>query len=334
MAKAVELHQSVGLFDFHVDMIIQQRLFGYDVRRPHRAGIGGQPLLWHSDLPRMRQAGYVGACLGIHYFPWESERGWRELRTQIAYLDQVAEADDGCLRVRCASDWERARAEGLLGLSAGVEGAHMLNGELKRVEELAALGVSYLTLTHFSKNSVSTPSLGRGHNERDGLTGLGRELIAELNRVGVSVDLSHVNTPGVLEACSLSKAPAICSHTGVKGVYASARNISDEEIDAIAELDGTVAIMFAPNFLAGRLRASSEVVVDHLEYVIDRVGVRHASLGSDYDGWLPTIPSDHRDCRDAVRVTAELVERGLSDSDIAAVLWDNATRVLTECERP
>lgn len=316
-----------SLIDLHVDSIIQQRLFRYQIRQRHRAGLRGQPLFWHADIPRMREAGYSGACMGIHYWPSESERGWRELNRQIDYLDRTASEDPTCIRVYTPADWRHARSLGRLGLAPGVEGAHMLNGRLERVAELARRGVAYLTLAHFSRNAAATPSIGWGANESDGLTELGRALVHELNRYGIVIDVAHLNTLGVQHVCRETKAPIMCTHTGVKGVHNSRRNVSDVEIDAIAERDGTIGIMFAPFFLSGKLRAKTSIVLDHIEYIIRRVGVRHVALGSDYDGWIPTIPSDQRDCRDIVRVTEGLRQRGYTDGELALILRNNVLRV-------
>jgi len=270
--------------------------------------------------------------MGIHYYPWESEKGWREMGKQIAYLDEVAKRDDRILRVRQTSDWEKAQKEGKLALAPGVEGAHMLNGRIERVADLARLGVVYLTLTHFSANSAATPSMGRGANERDGLTAFGRRLVEDLNRFGVAVDLAHVNTPCVLDACRVSTAPVFCTHTGVKGVYDHGRNITDAEIDAIAETGGVMGMIFAPSYLAGKLRADSQIVLDHLDYVVRRVGVEHVGLGSDYDGWLPSILSDHRDCRDITKITDGLRERGYSSDEVDKICGENALRVIAGVE--
>ena len=318
-----------GPLDLHVDSIIQQRLFGYRVSHRHGAGLRGQPLFWHADVPRMIEAGYVGACLGIHFYPWESENGWAELHRQIDYLDEVVAQDSHVLRVQEPADWERAAAAGKLALAPGVEGAHMLNGKIERVAELARRHVAYLTLTHFSRNAAATPSMGRGRNESDGLTAFGCDLVGALEEHGIVVDLAHVNTPGVLHACSIATRPVFCTHTGVKGVHDHARNVTDEEIDAIAATDGVIGIIFAPIFLAGKLRACSDVVVDHIEYVIDRVGVRHVGLGSDYDGWLPSIPSDQRDCRDIGIIATKLRERGHADEDVDAIVSGNALELLS-----
>lgn len=325
---------SFQTLDLHVDSIIQQRLFRYNVTRRHRRGMGGQPLFWHADIPRMVEADYAGACLGIHYFPWESEGGWREMNRQIDYIDGVIGRDERVFRVASPGDWQVARERGLLGVAPGVEGAHMLNGKLERVEALAERRVAYLTLCHFSKNSAVTPSMGRGANERDGLSDFGRELIAALDEHEVTVDLAHVNTPGVLDACAVATRPVFCTHTGVKAINDHARNITDEEIDAIAETDGVIGVMFAPTFLAGKLRADTTWIVDHIEHVIDRVGVRHVAIGSDYDGWLPTIMSDHRDCRDIGLVSAELLRRGHSDEDVARIMAGNAVELLSGRRAP
>lgn len=314
--------------DLHVDSIIQQRLFGYDVRRRHRAGVRGQPFFWHADVPRMLEAGYLGACLGIHYWPWESEGAWRELGRQIDYLDDYIARDEQVLRVRAPQDWQRARDQGLLALAPGVEGAHMLNAKLERVEELAKRRPAYLTLAHFSKNAAATPAMGRGANEVEGLSGFGQALIRELEAHDILVDVAHLNTPCVLDACKVARRPLLCTHTGVRGVYQHARNISDEEIDAIAELDGVIGVIFAPGFLTGKFRRGTDAVVDHIEYIIDRVGIRHVALGSDYDGWLPRIPNDQRDCRDIHLVAQELSRRGHPPADIARVTSENALELL------
>ena len=318
------------MLDLHVDCIIQQRLFRYNMRQAHRPGRPGQPLFWHSDVPRMHQASYVGACLGVHFWPIETpERGWRELHKQIDYLDSVAEADSTCLRVRTPQDWQRARDQHLLALAPGVEGAHMLGGRLDRVADLARRGVAYLTLTHFSKNSAATPSMGRGANEAEGLTAFGKDLIRALEDHDILVDLAHVNTPGVLDACAVATKPLLCTHTGVKGAFDHARNVTDAELDAIAATGGIIGIMFAPCFMADSLKADSTCVLDHIEYAVHRVGIDHVALGSDFDGWLPTIPSDMRDCTDLPKITNGLRARGWSQQDLDKLTHENALRVLS-----
>ncbi len=315
-------------YDMHVDFIIQQRLFRYNVLKRHRAGMKGQPLFWHADIPRMREANYGGACLGIHYYPWESERGYREMHKQIDYLDEVIASDPNVHRVRSRDEWQVARDSGKLGLAPGVEGGHMLNGKAERVEALAERGVVYMTLTHFSKNLAATPSMGRGADETSGLTAFGRDVVQALEENDVTVDVAHVNTPGVLDVCKMATKPILCTHTGVKGVHDHARNISDEEIDGIKESNGVMGIIFAPMFLAGTRHVSSEVVLDHIEYVIDRAGIEHVGIGSDFDGWVP-IPNDMRDCTDIVIIQQGLAKRGYDEDQIAGIMGENVFELLS-----
>jgi len=315
------------IFDLHVDFIIQQRLFNYNPLRAHKPGIKGQPLFWHADVPRMLEAGYTGACLGIHYYPWESEAGFAEMHKQIDYLDTVIAKDSRVLRVEERADWRRAVEQGKLALAPGVEGAHMLNGKLGRVEDLRKRGVTYLTITHFSKNLAATPSLGRGANETDGLTSFGRDLVQALEDADITIDLAHVNTPGVLDICKLATKPLFCTHTGVKGAYDYARNITDEEIDGIVATNGVIGIMFAPKYLTGKVRVDSRCVLDHIDYVIRRTGNKHIALGSDYDGWIP-IPNDMRDCRDISLIEEGLRARGHDDETVARVMGQNAFELL------
>lgn len=314
--------------DLHVDFIIQQRLFRYDVLKRHRAGFQGQPLFWHIDVPRMKDASYRGACLGIHYYPWESERAWRECNKQLDYIDEVISTDRHIVQVKKPEDWRDAFEAGRIAVAAGVEGAHMINGELDRVEALADRNIAYMTLTHFSKNSAATPSMGRGANETQGLTPFGRDLVQALEDARILIDVAHVNTPGVLDVCSLATRPLLCTHTGVKGVNDHVRNISDDEIHAIQATDGVIGIMFAPVFLTGSSKADHRCVLDHIDYVVEKVGVRHVGLGSDFDGWIP-IPSDMRDCRDIELIRSGLEKRGYNAPDIARIMGVNALEILS-----
>ena len=115
LEAARALQSDAGVIDLHVDSIIENRLFGYDLRKRHRAGIRGQPLFWHADIPRMLEASYRGAAMGIHHFA-ESARAFRSCNRQIDYLDRISAEDDRVLRARKPEDWGRAKELGLLAL--------------------------------------------------------------------------------------------------------------------------------------------------------------------------------------------------------------------------
>ena len=330
--RAQALHERFGVIDLHVDSILQQRLFGYDLSKKHRAGIKGQPFFWHADVPRMLEAGYAGACLGIHYWPKETPNAFVECLRQIDYLDRLADEDSSVVRVRRGSEWADTSGD-RLAIAPGVEGAHMLDGDLGNLERLCDRGIAYLTLAHFSKNSAATPSMGRGANESDGLSEFGRDVVGMLNERGVVVDVSHLNQRCAVEAAELSDAPVFATHSGAQSVHAHPRLLADHTVEAIASNGGTIGVIFGPSFLTGSHRATSGAAADHIEHILELVGPEHLSIGTDYDGWLPRILADHRDCRDLVRVTAELLRRGHSDDMIGAMLSRNTRRVFALADR-
>jgi membrane dipeptidase len=168
-----------------------------------------------------------------------------------------------------------------------------------------------------------------GANERDGLSSYGREVVAELERCGLVVDVAHVNNRGLLDVAAMATRPLLCTHTGLKSVNEHGRNISDEAVQAIAATGGVIGIIFAPVFLAGRLRSDSACIADHIERVVELVGIEHVAFGSDYDGWVPSIPNDQRDCRDIWRIVAVLLARGWSAEQLDRLLSRNAREVLS-----
>ncbi len=325
--RAREIHRRAIVADFHVDSILWQRLVRYDLRRRHRPIGWGTPFGNHADIPRMLAGGYTCPGFGLHYWPWGIAKAWAEVRRQIDYFERLTQLDERITIARTAEDVRRAKAEGRLAGFPGCEGAHILDGRLERIAELRRRNVRYLTLTHFSKNAAATSAMGIGADAVSGLTPWGRELVAECNRVGLIVDVAHVNAPGVLDACAASRRPVIASHTGVKGVRPHRRNIDDAGLRAIAAGGGVVGIMFAPVFLAASNDADSTCILDHIDHAVRTIGIDHVALGSDFDGMIP-IPTDLRDCTDLVRVTEGLVLRGYSELDIRKILGENWLRVL------
>lgn len=330
-----QMLRRIGIVDLHVDSIIQQRLFGYDVLKRHDPGRWGQPLIWHADIPRMLEAGYRGAVMGIHYFPTESEKGWDEIRRQIDYLDEIAEREPRCLRVREPADWYRALVQDKIALAPGVEGLHTINGKLERLEELARRDVKVLTLAHFSHNACCSASVTvlqkPAKTGQAGLTRLGRDAVRELNRLGIAIDVAHVHREGVLETCELTRAPVFCTHTGLVSMRDHPRNITDEEIDAIAATGGGIGPMYGPIFLTGsRTSPDSAPIANAIDAIAGRVGIKHVVTGTDYDGWMPGIPSDQRDCRDMVKVAHRLRGREYREDALNSILGENARRIFTQ----
>jgi membrane dipeptidase len=248
---ARELHDRCIIFDLHVDPLLQNCFFGYDLAQRHEldwhplrnglpywllrdvAGRGrNNPSFNHVDLPRMREAGYTGAGFGIHWWPDWGQDGrlsaWRGIGRQIAALQKLI--DRGELRAAGSpADVCCAFAAGVLCGFPGVEGLHCLGKirpdtraeRLDRIDQLFHRGARYITLCHQKGNDVAVPSWSMldKHSPPDPQTPLGDfapAVISRMNQAGMLIDLAHTNTRGILQACELSKRPVIATHAGAQ----------------------------------------------------------------------------------------------------------------------
>ncbi len=328
--EVAAFHRAQVVIDLHLDFVLQMRMFGYDPSRGHDIVMRRQPFVGHADVPRLVEGGVTGVALGIHRVPIESKRAWDEVERQLDLVDALIERDARLVRCETAADFEDAAKAGRVGVTTGLEGAHLLGGDLRNVERGARRGALYMTLAHFSKNPACTPSMGLGADERSGLTGFGRELVAELERVKMLVDVAHVNEQGVLDVCAVATHPVLATHTICKGLRNHARGITDEGVRAIAATGGVIGIIMAPNFLDGTLSATTAAVSQHARHVARLVGAQHLAHGSDFDGWVPAIPADMRDVRDVDVYTQRLLDDGMSEAETSGVLGGNFLRVLRD----
>jgi membrane dipeptidase len=207
---------------------------------------------------------------------------------------------------------------------AGIEGGQALEGKLTNVEAFARRGVRYLGLLHFSANDLGRPAKGVGRSDTEGLTDFGREVVREMNRCGMIVDLAHINRRGFMEALELSTTTPIVSHTGVAGAHKHWRNIDDEQIRAVADRGGVIGIIFAPRYLGG---PGLEAVCEHIEHVVKVAGEDVPALGSDYDGMI-TPPRGLEDVAALPNLTVALSRRGVPPRVLEKILGGNVLRVL------
>jgi len=328
-AAAAALHADALVVDLHADLSIPMRAWGYRPERPHRFRLPFHFGFWHTDLPRFAAGGVNGQFLGLVTLP-RPERGCAEsvLRQIARFRDLAARAPDRFRLATTAEDLRRARAEGHLAGFFGVEGAHNLEGDPAWVARFAAEGVRYLGLAHFSSNAVAPCAHGAGEDNAAPLPALGHEVVAELARTGMILDLAHVGRRAFLDAARAAAGPVIVSHTGVRGAHEHWRNLDDEQLRAIADTDGVVGVIFAGMFLAPRGQRSIEAVVRHMEHVRRTVGARHVALGSDFDGFITPVEG-LEDVARLPAVTAALLASGWPEDDVRAALGENVLRVLT-----
>jgi membrane dipeptidase len=326
-AEARALHDEVPVIDLHADTPKLMAELGFDLGAAHARPLPRRfNYVGHLDLPRMRAGGMAAQIFGLWTVPYPQGGCAASVHRQLDALDRAARAHPGQLVWAATPDQIlEARAGGAIAMLAGIEGGQALEGDLANIARFAARGVRYLGLLHFSRNQLGAPAYGRGANATDGLTALGREAIAELNRCGVVVDLAHLNRPGFFDAIAAGRAPVMVSHTGVAGVHPHWRNIDDEQLRAVARTGGCVGIIFARRFIGGG--RDVEAVCDHLCRVIDVAGEDVPALGSDFDGFA-VPPVGLEDVASLPNLTAALSRRGLRPATLAKILGGNALRVL------
>jgi membrane dipeptidase len=326
-AEARALHDEVPVIDLHADTPKLMAELGYDVAAAHTRPLPRRfNFAGHVDLPRMRAGGLAAQLFGLWTVPYPQRGCAASVHHQLDALDRAARANPGRLGwALTAEQVRRAPATGAVAMLAGIEGGQALEGDLDNVARFAARGVRSIGLLHFSRNQLGTPAFGRGANASDGLTALGREAIAEMNRCGVIVDLAHVNRAGFFDGIAAARAPVVVSHTGVAGVHPHWRNIDDEQLRAVAGTGGCVGIIFARPFLGGR--RDVEAVCDHVCHVIDVAGEQTPALGSDFDGFV-VPPAGLEDVASLPNLTAALSRRGLGRDTLAKILGGNVLRVL------
>ncbi|MEU3738672.1 dipeptidase [Streptomyces sp. NPDC032198] len=341
---------------------------GYDIDRLDIAA--DQTGHLHTDIARLR-AGGVGAQFWSVYVRTDltGDAAVSATLEQIDCVDQLITRYPADLRrALTAADMEEARAEGRIASLMGAEGGHSINNSLATLRALHALGVRYMTLTHndniaWADSATDEPGVG-------GLSPFGHEVVREMNRSGMLVDLSHVAATTMRAALDTSVAPVIFSHSSARAVCDHPRNIPDDVLERLPANGGVAMATFVPKFVlqaavdwtaaadenmrahgfhhldtkpeamkvhaafeksTPRPVATAATVADHLDHMREVVGIDHIGIGGDYDGTAFT-PDGLDDVAGYPNLIAELLTRGWSKADLAKLTWQNAVRVLGAAE--
>jgi membrane dipeptidase len=328
--EARSFHATATVTDLHADTAKLMERLGYDLAERHERTLPRRiNYVGHVDLPRLREGGVAAQVFGLWTVPYP-ERGCRaSVEAQLDALDRaIAKHPAQITWALGADEVAAAQAAGQLAAMGGIEGGQALEGDPANVERFARRGVRTIGLLHFSANALGAPAKGRGADPSRGLSAIGHEVIAEMNRCGVIVDLAHINRKGFFDALAATRQPPMVTHTGVVGVHAHWRNIDDEQLRAIADAGGCVGIIFARRFLGG---AGLESVIDHLLHIVDVAGEDVAALGSDFDGFV-VPPEGLEDVACLPNLTAALARRGVGEERLRKILGGNAQRVLASVD--
>jgi membrane dipeptidase len=235
------------------------------------------------------------------------------------------------------ADIHRIVAAGKIASLMGMEGGHSIEDSLQLLREFYQRGVRYMTLTHTRSLRWATSSTADDSGK--GLSEFGEEIVREMNRLGMLVDLSHVSVQTMRDAIRVSRAPIIFSHSSVRAICDHPRNVPDEILQLLPANGGVIMINFMPGFVVPtaelkrnpKALGTVHTVVDHIEHVIRVAGVEHVGIGSDFDG-VESLPVGLEDVSTYPRITAELLRRGYTPEQIRLILGGNILRVLERAE--
>lgn len=358
--RARKIHADLPVVDGHNDLpwAIRTRAESDLMRSDPCGALDG----FHTDVPRLGLGG-VGAQFWSVFVPaWDPS----PLRTTLEQIDLVRRMTDRCDRLchaDSAADVASARSRGLTASLMGAEGGHSIENSLAALRTLRILGVRYMTLTH--ADTVDWADSATDDSRHGGLTDFGEEVVREMNRIGMIVDISHVSADTMRHALSVSDRPVMASHSSAYAVAPHPRNVPDDVLDLVRDNNGVVMVNFYPPFVSregaeqsvGRFAVARELmsrlgddaaveaelermieldpypevtvgdVVDHIEYIAEVAGVDHVGIGSDFDG-IERTPVGLEDVSTYPAITIELLTRDWTEPSIRKVLGENALRVL------
>ncbi|MEQ8514913.1 MAG: dipeptidase [Chromatocurvus sp.] len=377
IAQAKEILDRVPLFDGHNDLPwqyrgrVDYRFSALDLRDMQAPGADDSEKPPHTDIRRLRE-GQVGAQWWSVYSP----AGTSEPEAVLATLEQIdfvhgmiARFPDTFALALTADDVERAFEDGRIASLIGMEGGHAIANSLGALRMFHRLGARYMTLTH--SRTLDWADAAGDEPQHDGLTGFGEEVVREMNRLGMVVDLSHATPATMKDALAVTEAPVMFSHSSALALSGHPRNVPDDVLELLKDNGGLVMVTFVESFISEEVRqavadreaelarvtslnpgrpaaieaamavwdtahptpkASLEQVADHIDHIRSLIGADHIGIGGDFDG-VPTLPTGLEDVSTYPALFAELLRRGYSEGELEKIAGRNMLRVLRGVEK-
>ena len=340
-----DLAKKLTIVDMHIDT--PYRLWRQNLNGDEIDDISKRTLKGDFDYPRAVSGGLNVPFFSI-YTPASTQIDSTSHEMAVSLISMIEDIvtlhSDKFFIVKSTSDIELLDRE-RLGIAFGMENGAPIEGDLSRVQFYHDKGIRYITLTHSKSNHISDSSYDENHQWEGGLSSFGKELIREMNKVGIMVDISHVSDKAFYESIEISEVPVIASHSSLRHFTPGfERNVSDDMLIKLASKGGVISINFGSSFLtkkAWEYRRNREGpypfadvtdVVDHIDRVVNLVGIDHVGIGSDYDGVGDTLPSNLKDVSTFPNLISELLTRGYTEEDIEKILSGNIIRVWKEVE--
>lgn len=373
VARARKLLDEVPLVDGHNDVPweLRQRVKNHLAELDLHSDTSALEKPMHTDVARLRKGGVGGQFWSV-YIPADlaGPQAVRTVMEQIDVVHRLADLYPDTFEIATtAGDVERIHKSGRIASLIGMEGGHSIDNSLGVLRQLYNAGARYMTLTH-SKN-VDWADSATDAPKHGGLTKFGEEVIREMNRLGMLIDLSHVSPDTMKDAMAVSEAPVIFSHSSARALDAHPRNVPDDVLRLLPQDGGVVMVTFVPSFISEEVRtwnsqedaeearlkalhpddpkqvetaletwrkehpvprATLAQVANHIEHVRRVAGVDHVGIGSDFDG-ITSVPVGLEGVDDYPALLAELLRRGWTDEEVKKLAGHNVLRAFREAEK-
>ena len=370
--QAENIHSAILTVDTHCDTPMEMVRTGFDLGVRHDEGC--------VDLPRMKEGG-----LDCEFFAVFTSQGPRDdsslnkvYRDAKVVFDTIhADIERNSMMAEIATspdDAYRIKKSGKLAAFIGMENGYPIGKDLTRIKEFYDLGARYITLCHSKNNDICDSSTDSEGSEHNGLSDFGKEVVKEMNRLGMMVDVSHISDKSFYDVISLSKYPVIASHSSCRALCESPRNLTDDMLLRLKENGGVIQICILSDYIKApdpnpeldtrinelrekygdygnltdekrkelraeyreiqnkyRKLATVKDVVDHIDHVVQIIGIDYVGIGTDFDGGGGV--DGCKTVADMKNITIELLRRGYSKADIAKIWGGNVMRVLREVEK-
>lgn len=328
LEEALEIHRESVIIDAHCDTVLYliERLGKPDWKT---RSIIERSEQGHVDIPRLIEGGVTCQFFAIYvdtiYKPEKATE--RALELISALYNEIEKSDGKIVVAKNSEDILRAKKDGKIAALISLEGGEPIQYSPLLLKAFRMLGVRAMSLTWNERNMLAD-----GVSEsrtRGGLTSLGLKVLEKMQELGMIVDVSHISEAGFWDIVENCNKPIIASHSNCKKLCNHPRNLTDEQLKAIAEKNGVVGVNFYPKFLVKGGEASIDDVVKHIDHIVNVAGINHVGLGSDFDG-ISSTPKGLEDVSKLPNLTAKLLEHGYSKNEIKKILGENFLRVIKE----
>lgn len=318
--RACDLHHRILTLDTHCDT---------PMFFPQGVDFGQRDPKILVDLHKMTE-GRQDATIMVAYLPQPTDQPKEYADNIFNKIEDIVAQNEAYLALARTPDdlWHNKRT-GRKSIMLGIENGHALDGQIANLHHFAQRGIVYMTLCHNGDNDICDSA--RGSNTHNGVSPFGRQVIQEMNRLGIMVDLSHAAEKSFYDALELSQLPIVCSHSSCRALCDHPRNLTDEQMRALAAKGGVMQVTLYNGFLVKDCQATIEDAMRHLEHAIKVMGIDHVGLGTDFDGdgGICGLASSS----ELTNFTRQLLARQFSEQDIQKIWGGNFLRVMQEVQK-